>query len=393
MTQQSNISLPKRLIKYFDEAPEKLKAAIALDKEQYRHALLNFTISFYLIVFTFIIPISLIRTFDTGWHLLNYFHVALLSIMLVLQLTKNRISYIVKARILVGIFFSIGVIANYNLGLSSGNYLYFAMCILLSSTFLTLKSTLFVLLGIIVTQITFMLLTHLGIITFTIAPEIQFTNPHFWSTHIIAFITIIASPIIILGWLNTLLKSSEDALRESNKALEKAQQKLSYLAQTDELTSLPNRRALFSYTRNEFKKYQRQQGSFSVLMLDIDYFKRVNDTYGHEIGDMVLKAVANVLSKQVRDYEIVARTGGEEFVIILLEKDINLSTQVAERIRKAIERIKIPYEDDVIKVTISIGVTQMMNTDTKFENILQRADACLYKAKNSGRNKVAICNA
>jgi len=128
---------------------------------------------------------------------------------------------------------------------------------------------------------------------------------------------------------------------------------------------------------------------FSLLMLDIDHFKHFNDTYGHQIGDLVLKEVANILKSQVRSSDIVARYGGEEMIILLRGTSLKDATFVAEKIRKAVENHLIKEENQVYKVTISLGVSSFKPTDNT-ELIIKRADEALYQAKNNGRNRVEI---
>ncbi len=390
MTKLERSYFASKLIEKLTWVRKKLNISIILDKKKYRHSLLNFTISFYFLAFLITTPISLLRAIDINWHSINYVHIALLVVITFLQAHKNKLSYHVKVITLILVFYSIGIIADYSLGMALGNYLYFSICILLAATFLSLKNTLLILLAIVLTQLLFMGLTFFEIIAFKVSPLVQINNIHFWGTHITAFITLIASPLIALGWLNKSLKASEHSLKIANENLEYAQKQLIHLAQTDELTSLPNKRALLSYSELEFNKFKRHKNSFSVLMIDIDFFKHVNDTYGHDAGDLVLKSVANVLAKQVRDYEIVARNGGEEFVIILQEQDINISLKIADRIRLAVEKTNTQYQQTNIKVTVSIGLAQVSIDDLSFADSLKRADNNVYKAKESGRNIVII---
>jgi diguanylate cyclase (GGDEF)-like protein len=381
------------LLNKIAKSAKNLKDTIILEKSQYRHSLLNFTLSFYCVAFFIIAPVTLYRTIDTGWLPLNTFHVFLLSLLFIFNHFKNKIPYSTKAILLISVFYSIGAAANYFFGIAAGNYLYFGICILLSATFLTIKRTILILFIIILTQVAFMVLTSYGVITFQISPITQVSSVYFWTSQIVAFVCIISSPLIALGWLNTSLKSSEDSLKSANQSLEVAKQKLILLSQTDELTSLPNRRALFNYADLEFKKFKRNHVSFAVLMIDIDLFKKVNDNYGHDAGDIILKAVSAVLSEQIRDYEIVARYGGEEFVIILQEPDMEICTNIAERIRLAVKNNETSYQNTFLQVTVSIGLSQVLEQDNNIEDVLKRADINLYKAKDDGRNRVVFANA
>ena len=162
-------------------------------------------------------------------------------------------------------------------------------------------------------------------------------------------------------------------------------------AATDALTGLLNRRVLEDRLKIEQQRAQRYGKAFSLLLLDIDHFKKVNDTYGHVAGDAVLKALAAVLVHQTRDIDSVARFGGEEFVIALPETDEGGAKVVAERIRKAISRTPFALPDGhEIGVTVSIGIACFPHSAGNIEAMLERADQALYLAKNTGRNRVFL---
>jgi len=166
------------------------------------------------------------------------------------------------------------------------------------------------------------------------------------------------------------------------------QTKLEQLATTDPLTGLNNRKRVMSTLCDHYKYYRRYKTEFSVLMLDVDHFKVVNDTYGHQAGDMVLKQVAELFNENLRNVDSAGRYGGEEFLVILAESGVDESIQVAERIRKAVANHVVIYEDQEIQVRISIGIGQIHKQDGDEQQVLRRADMALYRAKNEGRNRV-----
>ncbi len=166
--------------------------------------------------------------------------------------------------------------------------------------------------------------------------------------------------------------------------------KVQKLAITDMLTGIRNRRYLYEIGQKELQRSIRMDHSLAVIMLDVDRFKDVNDTYGHATGDKVLVQLAQCCLDQLRNYDIFARYGGEEFVIILPETDIKSGHQVAERIRRAVEQMRVKTEKGEVEVTISLGVAQMNQEEISLEVLLDRADAALYEAKNAGRN--AVCS-
>ncbi len=162
--------------------------------------------------------------------------------------------------------------------------------------------------------------------------------------------------------------------------------KLHIYSNTDYLTGLYNRRYFFDMAEKFFNMAKRNKKNISVAMLDIDFFKRINDKYGHDKGDEVLKVVAQNLKNQFRDSDILARVGGEEFCACILDKEYSESIKIAERIRKSIENIKIKANKEYIPITISIGLISGLSNS--LEDIIKLADELLYEAKESGRNRV-----
>jgi diguanylate cyclase (GGDEF)-like protein len=159
------------------------------------------------------------------------------------------------------------------------------------------------------------------------------------------------------------------------------------LALTDELTKLPNRRHLLTFA-DEILRASRASGTgFSMLALDIDHFKRVNDTYGHDAGDIVLRRVAETCRGALRQHDRIGRTGGEEFLVVLPETDGRVAAEVAERLRAAVERTDFSDIAPDLRITISLGATEWSASDD-FTTLVKRADDYLYQAKESGRNRV-----
>ncbi len=161
------------------------------------------------------------------------------------------------------------------------------------------------------------------------------------------------------------------------------------LASIDPMTGIYNRRIFNIQADIELKRSQRHENSLSILMLDIDFFKKINDTYGHANGDLVLKLFAETCVSQLRGSDIIARVGGEEFAVLLPETNQTQAMQFAERIRKAVKAMRITVNDKVICLTVSIGVAQWDNEiHVEFSELFQQADTALYTAKTSGRDCV-----
>ena len=189
---------------------------------------------------------------------------------------------------------------------------------------------------------------------------------------------------------STTIQALSHLISISVNELETAQEELKALSITDPLTHLYNRRYFTDASNTLFTLSLRHKKPLSVIMIDIDKFKNVNDTFGHTIGDQVLVRLAHLLQESHRKSDFVCRYGGEEFVILLPETDLESALSVAEEFRERIESCSISLENhQTVKFTISLGVSQIDHSkDTSIENILNRADEALYIAKDSGRNKV-----
>ncbi len=157
---------------------------------------------------------------------------------------------------------------------------------------------------------------------------------------------------------------------------------------TDAMTGLHNRRFLEEFAEMLTTSNQRRKSQLSILMLDLDYFKMVNDTYGHDAGDLVLKALANVLKASVRASDLVIRYGGEEFLIILQDTASGSADMVAEKIRASVEGMKVQLPGTTLQKTISIGIAEFPHDSETFWQAVKFADVALYNAKESGRNRV-----
>jgi diguanylate cyclase (GGDEF)-like protein len=166
------------------------------------------------------------------------------------------------------------------------------------------------------------------------------------------------------------------------------EQKLLELNNKDPLTDIFNRRYLRARLNEEFGKYKRYAHPFSLIMFDIDFFKPINDSYGHPCGDYILRAFAALLVSSIRNTDIVARYGGEEFCCLLPETSIEPAKDLAERIREKTTEAVFTYHDTQLKITISGGVAQMQTETASMDDLLETADKALYKAKGTGRNRI-----
>lgn len=176
------------------------------------------------------------------------------------------------------------------------------------------------------------------------------------------------------------------ALSVANIRLRK---RLLYMAQRDPLTKLYNRRYMRETMLQELARAERNDGPLSVMLFDLDHFKRINDTYGHDAGDTVLQSIANLLTRQLRREDTACRYGGEEFLVVMSTLDYAGALKRAEAFRKAIDDLDIFHEDtEIAPVTCSIGVATYPQHGHSAEQLISAADAALYNAKDTGRNKV-----
>lgn len=195
--------------------------------------------------------------------------------------------------------------------------------------------------------------------------------------------TELVSYIADLVWSIVEQKKADEQIRELNAKLE-------HLAMTDELTGLMNRRSFLIQCEKEISRSQRHKTPLSLLLLDIDRFKTINDKYGHDIGDFVLQRFSHILVENLREIDMVARMGGEEFSVLLPNTVAKDAVKLAERIRLAVEQESYQIQNQITSMTISIGVASYDKNTSDLETIIKYADRSMYQAKKQGRNRVVF---
>lgn len=186
------------------------------------------------------------------------------------------------------------------------------------------------------------------------------------------------------------LKKHSSEVGMLSKKIEFLEQELARVkeeSKEDFLTKLPNKRALDEFVNIKEAEFERYEKNFSIIFFDLDYFKSVNDTYGHDAGDAVLVAFANILKKDARSMDIIGRWGGEEFVAILSETDVEGAMAFAQKIRNRVKNARLMYQDRRIELTVSAGVSER-KVHTSVQSTLKSADEALYKAKKNGRDRI-----
>jgi diguanylate cyclase (GGDEF)-like protein len=208
-----------------------------------------------------------------------------------------------------------------------------------------------------------------------------------------------AEEVLMRVHTHITIRHLQQSLEEKNAQLEleiserkRAQEELERIASTDPLTNIFNRRRFFMLAEAEFRKAQRYGRPLSVLVFDVDFFKKVNDTFGHGAGDQALIHIAHLSRVTARDADVVARLGGEEFAILLPETNRIDGRRAGERLRQMIEQTPCQPDGQALQLTVSIGVADnhLEPAPAHFEQILTWADRALYQAKDAGRNRVAV---
>ncbi len=204
-------------------------------------------------------------------------------------------------------------------------------------------------------------------------------------TNFILKITSLDMSLAVETYHDSFMNEMEDEVKTAHSR----ERKLQKQAETDTLTGLYNRKYAFCHLNEAISNALQYSTDLCLLMLDIDYFKKVNDNYGHQAGDTVLHQVAQTISKTLRDQDIIGRYGGEEFIIGLIGIGTDIANQVAERIRKCIEQSPVTINNETIQITVSIGMSTLEKEDN-LQSLIKRSDMALYSAKGAGRNRVLL---
>ncbi|MEM6531550.1 MAG: diguanylate cyclase [Myxococcota bacterium] len=181
------------------------------------------------------------------------------------------------------------------------------------------------------------------------------------------------------------------SLKQLRDELRRKAEQLELLTVTDDLTGLSNRRHFFARMETELVRGTRRSTPVGFLMLDVDHFKSINDTHGHQGGDLALAAVGRILKAEVRPYDVPARYGGEEFCVLLPDTSAEQAIEVAERLRTSIEQLELEHDGQRFGLTVSIGVSVSDRSPVNASDLIKRADQALYIAKSEGRNRTAPC--
>lgn len=193
-----------------------------------------------------------------------------------------------------------------------------------------------------------------------------------------------------IAYYRKALEQKNRELQQAHEALLTSRKKIEQVARTDPLTGLPNRREIMNSMGYETVRFERSRKPFSIAIADIDNFKQFNDRYGHDCGDFILVSVSALMRTAIRKQDHLARWGGEEFLFIFPETDLEGGTTVCEKIRETIAGHVFTYKDKELSVTMTSGICLMDNDRIPFEDYIRNADRALYQGKQQGRNRVNI---
>jgi diguanylate cyclase (GGDEF)-like protein len=349
-----------------------------------KNKLVDFYFKVFLIFMTVPVAFSIYRVVDIGWKPIFIVHIlAILSFYIIFTLRKS-LHTTFKSLFLVAISYISGLAGLLQFGLLGNGVLLFSIASILSFILLSLRCFKIVVFFTAVTILLIGIFYPDGIIQANIDPIKYLQSPKAWIMKALSYAMLLISILSGVGIVFYTLQVIVDKERGQRDELRHLNERLEHLSITDKLTQIYNRVGIDNSINNELSRLKRYGHSFGIILLDVDYFKKVNDTFGHDVGDLVLKGIAEILKKHTRATDVVGRWGGEEFLIVSPEtgrEDIN---KLAELLRSHIEKHDF---NPVDKVTCSFGTT-IANKDDDINSLLKKADNALYEAKESGRNRV-----
>ncbi len=198
------------------------------------------------------------------------------------------------------------------------------------------------------------------------------------------------SIVTAFNLMNHKLSETMVSLAMMKNIVEDRTRVLEQLSNTDPLTKVANRRALFERGDLELSRADRIHNNLTLILLDCDYFKNVNDEYGHQVGDELLKHICKICNQEIRSIDFLGRYGGEEFIIILPDCDIDGGIEIAKRIQMSLKENNLTIEDEELIVTLSMGISMLTDENETFEQLIHKADKAMYTAKENGRNRIEV---
>lgn len=313
--------------------------------------------------------------------------------MLLFSYSRHFRDYMEISMAVVGLVAGCGIILMLALASPPGNYLYYGGLLLVSTFCFTLLRLRFIT-ATVVAWLIFALYEAIAIWVSHTPTAILLSNTFFFVSFNVAGMLVSYSleSYMRTGFLQRRIISRQTAqLRENLSEVERRRREAEDMSRLDPLTNLYNRRHFFAIVEGEGGKNRQYLRDLSLMILDLDHFKAINDTYGHSVGDKALQDVARIIEASIRDRDIPCRYGGEEFAVLLPQAGIEAAQGIGQRLREAIEGTVVQSDRGPVRLTVSIGVACLAVTDeADFDTLIDRADAALYEAKNAGRNQLRV---
>ncbi len=332
---------------------------------------------------------------QTAWLIRYALVVPLASLVLALSYTRHFRAMMEATTALVMFVASLGIVAMVAIAEPPGNYLYYAGLLLVVTFMMTFLRPRFPI-ATALAWITFLLYEITAVWGGRVPTTILVSNTVFFAafTVVAMLANYTLESLVRSDFLQRqVIQDQARRLEENLFEVELRRREAEAHAQIDSLTGLYNRRHFFAMLDYACNRDRRTPRELSVLLMDLDHFKHVNDTFGHLVGDEVLQSVAQIMRFGIRQGDVPCRYGGEEFAILLPQASLTVATMVGERLREILERTTIPTDKGPILITTSVGVASLADDEEGFEALLERADGALYTAKREGRNQVRVASA
>lgn len=344
---------------------------------------------------------SLWRITTVGWLWPMAVHIAATALIWALFLFRRSLPYTFHAVAIVSVFLTVGLMSFWRYGMFAGANPMLLVAPVLATVLFGKRPgiALFavILFWMMVTASSFMFGGRVLEIERTTSP----TFVPAWITYVMTMVLSVGAAIAAIAMSNHHLASAlakarqtqedlERQVRQRTHELEQAKSDAERQARTDVLTGMNNRRAFFEYAQVIDGQSRRYEHAYAIAMIDLDHFKAVNDTWGHDVGDAALVAVGALIAKTLRETDIIGRIGGEEFAVVLPETQAREAAALVERLRTAIAEAPIATPKGDIRVTVSIGVAALAGAHEALDQVIAHADAALYRAKSAGRNRIEV---
>lgn len=329
------------------------------------------------------LPMSLIRVYTTGLHFIHLAHIAVSVLILVLYISRNHIKESTLAWLCILLFFILSAVSFFQYGLASAGFYMAAAAIIVASVYFGLRKGI-MLSAALMTMMAISAYTWItGIRTFPYDPDRYFLMISPWMLNLFAFF--IVSFILFLS-----TSIIQDRFRDLIDTVSEHQNAIELLATHDSLTGLPSRRLIMDRLEMALRNAHRTQSRVGVLYIDLDSFKPINDTFGHECGDSVLREVARRLSSVLREGDTAGRIGGDEFILVLPNiADGDSTSSVCRRIISELGK-ELEAGGNRVTVGASVGVAIFPDNSEDSCELIKIADMAMYKAKESGKNNFCV---